>query len=132
MTESIIGNPTYMEHVRRFFEDTDPEHMLSRGVDLRTYPALKAEASRVFQVTRPPDACMPPEPDRKWSQERHQSFTNWIKADGEPIGRQAFFQSTQPTACTGCREKPLIDLDFRSRRTPNPTLNIRLLLQDAP
>lgn len=49
-----------MEHVRHFFEDIDLEHMFRRGVDLTTYPALKAEASRVFQVTRPPNAFMPP------------------------------------------------------------------------
>jgi hypothetical protein len=30
MTESIIDNPTYMEHVRHFFEDTDLEHTFSR------------------------------------------------------------------------------------------------------
>ena len=88
MSESIIDNPTYMEHVRHFFEDADLEHMFLRGVDLTTYPALKDAASRVFQVTRPPDAFMPPEPDRKWSQERHQSFVNWMQNDF-PLGTPA-------------------------------------------
>lgn len=73
MTESVIDNPTYIAHVRYFFEDADLEHMLDRGLDLRTYPALKAGTTCVFQVTRPPDAFMPPELDRKWSHERHQS-----------------------------------------------------------
>jgi hypothetical protein len=63
--------------------------MLNRGVDLTTYPALKAEATRVRQVTRPLNATtpafMPPEPERKWSPERIQTFRNWI-VTGFPLG----------------------------------------------
>ena len=85
MADQIIANPTYMEHVRLFFDDVDLEHMFFRGVDLTTYPALRGEASRVLQVTRPPNAFMPPELERKWSPERSQSFRNWILT-GFPLG----------------------------------------------
>jgi len=85
MADSIIENPTYMEHVRHFFDDEDLEHMFDRNTDLTTYPALKDAASLVFQHTRPPNAHMPPEPERKWSQERFQSFRNWMDNDF-PLG----------------------------------------------
>ena len=85
MADSIIENPTYMEHVRHFFDDEDLEHMFDRNTDLTTYPALKDAASLVFQHTRPPNAHMPPEPERKWSQERFQSFRNWMD-NGFPLG----------------------------------------------
>jgi hypothetical protein len=90
------------------------------------------------------------------------SFRAVIKADGEPVARQGFFQSTEPMACSRCRDKPVVDLDFRvdaaaitgrqltteievmvpgaeriGRRFPlhacgDPTLNVRLLLQETP
>jgi tyrosinase len=85
MTETVIHNPTYIEHVRHFFADVDLEHMFKRGLDLTTYPALKAAAAQVFQHTRPPTPDMPPDPARQWSQERSQSFRNWI-TDGLPLG----------------------------------------------
>jgi len=99
MADTVIDNPTYMEHVRHFFEDVDLEHMFSRGVDLSTYPQLKAQAARVFQLTRPPNAKMPPEPDRKWSSERHRSFVNWM-ANDYPLGKP---QPHQPQSSEGAR-----------------------------
>lgn len=99
MSDTIIENPTYMEHIRHFFDDDDLAHMFNRGVDLTTYPTLKAEASRVFQITRPPDAEMPPEEDRKWSPERHKSFMNWM-VDGFPLGRPT---PAEPQSSTGDR-----------------------------
>jgi hypothetical protein len=89
------------------------------------------------------------------------SFDLVLKADGEPIGRRPFFQSTKPLECGACRERAVIDLDFRvdagavvgrdltaeiellapgaeriGRRFPlraagDPTINARLLLQDS-
>jgi hypothetical protein len=89
MVDQIVTDPTYMEHIRHFFDDVDLEHMLNRGVDLTTYPALRAEATRVRQVTRPLNATtpafMPPEPERTWSPERIQTFRNWI-VNGFPLG----------------------------------------------
>jgi hypothetical protein len=85
MADQIIQNPTYMEHVRHFFDDQDLEHMFNRGVDLTTYPSLRSEAARVYQVTRPPNAFMPPDAERHWSAERRESFRNWI-TNGSPLG----------------------------------------------
>ena len=31
MTEAIIDNPTYLEHIRHFFTDEDLDHMSQTG-----------------------------------------------------------------------------------------------------
>jgi tyrosinase len=85
MADEIIENPTYMEHIRHFFEEIDLEHMAAQGVDLSTYPLLTARANDVYLHTLQPDGDMPPEADRKWSAERSASFLNWI-TNGLPIG----------------------------------------------
>lgn len=88
------------------------------------------------------------------------SFTAVLMADGEEVGRRAFFQSTTPVDCGNCRETPDVDLDFLvdvdriqgrtltaslqlARPTPElgdtvplgiagePTINVRLLLERA-
>ena len=87
------------------------------------------------------------------------SFRAILKADGEPIARRTFFQSTEPRDCDNCREKARINLDFLVEAakvtgseltveieilTPdpdvgprfplhacgNPTLNVRILLHE--
>src|SRR5215472_17383377 len=75
MTETIIDNPTYLEHIRHFFTDEDLDHMSQRGHDLSTYQGLRKDAVSVSQLTAPPDASMPPpETGRAWSTEHNQSF----------------------------------------------------------
>lgn len=89
------------------------------------------------------------------------SFVAVLVADGEPIARRAFFQSTEPRICSTCSEMPIVSLSFTvpadavlgrdltavidvlgpvaervgSRfplsRCGNPTLNVRLLLEEA-
>jgi hypothetical protein len=89
------------------------------------------------------------------------SFRALLKADGETIAQRAFFQSTEPRECATCRMIGVINLDFLveadrvregeltaeiellSREDPrvgqrvplyacgNPTMNIRMLLQEA-
>jgi tyrosinase len=88
------------------------------------------------------------------------SFRAILRADGEVIGRRAFFQSTEPVQCASCRERAKINLDFlvdidqaRGKTltssielvTPdpglgaaiplaacgNPTLNVRLLVEQS-
>ena len=96
MADEIIAHPTYMEHIRHFFEEIDLAHMAApqAGVDLSTYALLSARANDVYLHTLQPDGDMPavqgksgvvPDPDRKWSAERSASFLNWI-TDGMPIG----------------------------------------------
>jgi hypothetical protein len=89
------------------------------------------------------------------------SFEAILKADGQPIARRGFFQATDPNRCENCRELGVINLDFlvdaaaitgrdltvdlevvdtpegMSPRFPlaaagNPTLNVRMLLGEAP
>lgn len=91
MSEAIISNPTYMEHVRLFFDDIDLDHMWNRGIDLSTYEKLKERSIDVYFQTEPPNANMPPTEERQWSQERSQTFMNWIRNGhpfGEPIAQQ--------------------------------------------
>ena len=85
MTEKTIDHPTYMADIRHFFDDVDLAHMGRVGIDLSTYDHLKARSTDVYFQTVPPNANMPPDPKRKWSPERSQSFKNWIR-DGHPFG----------------------------------------------
>ena len=114
MPEQVIEHPTYMEHIRHFFEDVDLQHMSELGIDLSTYDKLKQRALRVFLQTRPPTAAMPPEPDRKWSQERSTTFLNWIN-DGHPFG-QAVPQQPQ-VGEVGRVRKDVRDLPAEERDT---------------
>ena len=41
MTEAIIDNPAYLEHIRHFFTDEDLDHMSQRGHDLSTYQGVR-------------------------------------------------------------------------------------------
>jgi hypothetical protein len=83
--EPVVDNPTYMANIRYFFEQIDIEHMGARGKDLGTYAGVKKNALAIFAHTAPPNGDMPPEPDRKWSAARSQTFRNWILA-GYPVG----------------------------------------------
>ena len=97
MTEAIIDNPTYLEHIRHFFTDEDLDHMSQRGHDLSTYQGVRKDAVSVSQLTAPPDASMPPpETGRAWSAERNQSFVNWIN-NGFWRGRQSNVSRTPPS-----------------------------------
>jgi hypothetical protein len=88
------------------------------------------------------------------------SFVVSLLADGQPIAERAFFQPKQPKECATCRKIGLINLAFRvpqdqvagrklsvqievpehealGKKFPlsavgNPTINARLLLQEAP
>ena len=86
------------------------------------------------------------------------SFSVHLRADGETIAKRGFFQSMTPRACSNCREKDIVHIDFvlpydyvagRELRVciqlerpdrigewyplsscGNPTVNIRYLLQE--
>ena len=45
MVDEVIAHPTYMEHVRHFFEEIDLDHMNAQGVDLSTYARLSERAN---------------------------------------------------------------------------------------
>jgi tyrosinase len=115
MADVVIANPTYIEHVRHFFEDSDLEHMFKRGYDLTTYPTLRANQQAVVDQTRPPGAAMPPEPERKWSQERFQSFQNWV-SNGFPLGTVTPLPVPPPVPAERMR-KDARDLSDEERQT---------------
>ncbi len=95
MSDQIVENPTYMEHIRHFFEDIDLDHMSQKGIDLSTYESLKANSTDVFFQTLPPNANMPPSDERKWSKKRSDTFKNWIR-NGHPFGSPKL-QSLKPS-----------------------------------
>ena len=82
-----IKNPTYMEHIRHFFDAEDHDCMFPRGKDYTTYTALKNAAIEVYSITKPPNASMPKPKNRRWNRDKSQSFLNWITNEyprGEP------------------------------------------------
>ncbi len=102
MADEIIEHPTYMEHIRHFFDEIDLDHMNGQGVDLSTYALLTARANDVYLHTLQPDGDMPPEDDRKWSAQRSASFLNWITA-GMPPGTPSP-APVQPNGATRIRK----------------------------
>ena len=60
MGDEVVANPTYLGHIRHFFEPVDIEHMGRLGVDLSTYESLRDRATSVYFVTKPPAPWMPP------------------------------------------------------------------------
>ena len=75
--ETPVENPTYLGHIRHFFEDRDIDHMRQFGIDLATYEGVKSNALRVYVRTK--EGTMPPSPGQPWSEARVQTFYNWLK-----------------------------------------------------
>jgi hypothetical protein len=83
--EQHVANPTYMADIRYIFDTIDIQHMAAKNIDLGSYAGVKKNALAIYAHTTQPGGDMPPEPDRKWSAERSQTFRNWIVA-GYPMG----------------------------------------------
>ena len=68
-TFAEVENPTWLKDIRHFFEHIDIEHMSQLGINLATYGSVKQPelATSIYFQTKPPNAPMPPAPDRKWS-----------------------------------------------------------------
>lgn len=86
MATEFIENPTYLEHIRFFFDGIDLSHMLEKGIDLSTYEKLKGKSADVYLQVAPPTRNMPPSPQRKWDKNKVDSFRNWIQK-GHPLGK---------------------------------------------
>src|SRR5687767_10384308 len=80
------------------------------GVDLSTYEALKDRATSVYFRTKPPNATMPPDPARRWSAERSETFANWIR-NGFPLGEPTPQTPTPGTGQAGRVRKDATALD---------------------
>ena len=98
--ETPVENPTYMGHIRHFFEDRDIDCMRPRGIDLATYEGVKSNAVRVYVRTN--EGTMPRSADRRWSEARVQTFYNWLKsscprgvAEPQPIPSASSVQRTR-------------------------------------
>jgi tyrosinase len=83
--EQVVQNPTYMADIRHFFDQVDIDHMAAKNIDLGSYAGVKKNALAIYAHTTQPGGDMPPDPARKWTAERSQTFRNWILA-GYPIG----------------------------------------------
>ncbi|MBD9628015.1 tyrosinase family protein [Ensifer sp. ENS06] len=81
--DELIEHPTFLEHIRFFFEPIDIEHMQARGIDLATYEGVKRNTTSIHSQTK--SGSMPPEPGRRWTAKRVKTFRNWI-LDGFPMG----------------------------------------------
>jgi len=79
----LIEHPTWFEHIRLFFTQTDIDHMGAKGVDLATYHGVVANAASIYAQTQ--SGAMPPGDANKWSPNRVQTFLNWI-TDNYPLG----------------------------------------------
>ena len=62
--DPIVENPTYMAHVRYFFDPIDIDHMGKKGIELGTYAGVKKNALPIHTRTAT-GGDMPPEPERK-------------------------------------------------------------------
>ena len=101
ISEEPVKNPTWIADIRFFFTPEDIDHMGERGIDLATCEGVKTNAVRIFGATEPPDATMPPDPRDNWTQERSDTFRNWI-VNGYPFGT-AIPQPVPPVAATAQR-----------------------------
>ena len=98
--DTPVKNPTYLGHIRHFFEDRDIDCMRPRGLDLATYEGVKSNAVRVYVRTN--EGTMPRSPDRRWSEARVQTFYNWLKnncprgtAEPQPIPSASSVERTR-------------------------------------
>lgn len=77
---AVVEHPTYLEHIREFFEPGDIACMRDEGVDIGTYDGVKFHALRIYFRTK--DGTMPPPNlDRRWPKEKVETFYNWMRDD---------------------------------------------------
>ena len=81
--DPLVPHPTWFGEIRYFFTTTDIDHMGPKGIDLSTYNGVVANAVSIYAQTQ--SGSMPPDPLPKWSDNRVQTFLNWI-TDNYPLG----------------------------------------------
>ncbi|HMJ78777.1 MAG TPA: tyrosinase family protein [Iamia sp.] len=114
MADQVIEQPTYLEHIRHFFEEVDLAHMAKIGIDLTTYESLRLRAASVHLRTMPPTATMPPDPERHWSAERSETFGNWVRT-GCPLGQPTVQPPTTATTDRVRKDAAALDADEIAR-----------------
>ncbi len=82
--DDLVAHPTWLEHIRFFFDSIDIEHMKRvANMDLASYEGVKSKATQIYFQTH--GGKMPPEADRIWPPNRTNTFKNWI-LDKFPMG----------------------------------------------
>jgi tyrosinase len=79
--DPVVQHPTWYGQIRDFFTATDIDHMGAKGIDLGTYNGVVDNAVSIYSQTQA--GSMPP--GNPWSQNRAQTFLNWI-TDNYPLG----------------------------------------------
>lgn len=105
---AIIEHPTYLEHIRDFFEPGDIGCMRAQGIDLATYEGVKFHALRIYFRTK--DGTMPPQPPRRWSKDKIETFYNWMR-DGHPRGLARIRAADSDTPSSARIRKGITSLD---------------------
>jgi hypothetical protein len=82
--DAVVEHPTFLEHIRYFFDAVDIEHMKRvADLDLATYEGIRGKATQIYFQTS--SGSMPPEAARRWPEGRVATFKNWI-VDKFPVG----------------------------------------------
>ncbi len=82
--DDLVEHPTYLEHIRYFFDAIDIDHMRTvAGMDLSSYEGVKSRAAQIYFQTSSDQ--MPPEKSRRWPENRVRTFRNWM-VDKFPVG----------------------------------------------
>lgn len=110
-TEKTIENPTYLKDIRYFFSAGDVGCMADQQIDLATYEGVKINSQRIYFHVR--EGSMPPQADRKWSNERIETFYNWMRDDC-PRGIAEQVESTSAVSKTSRIRKNLADIELDS------------------
>lgn len=100
-----VKNPTWYGEISRMFTQTDIDHMLAIGLDLRTYDTVKASASQIYSQVA--TGRMPP--GAPWSQGQVQTFLNWMTNNypkgAPPVKSMLAMDSSSASTATRIRKE---------------------------
>ena len=86
--DEVVEHPTFLEHIKKFFDPIDIDCMAPRGFDLATYEGVKASGRAIYQQTK--SGNMPKgDESRRWTANRVKTFYNWMR-DKYPMGESPF------------------------------------------
>ena len=74
---SCPSDITWTKDIQQLFNETDIDHMKSKGVDLSSYKSVMINAVAIY--TRVKSGSMPPPPLERWTDEMVNTFGCWIQ-----------------------------------------------------
>ncbi len=83
--DEIIPKPTWIQHIRHFFDGDDLIYLEILGFDLALYSEVKSLAAKISNKILLTNSEEFPEPARSWSNNRLVNFRRWMQ-DGFPFG----------------------------------------------